>query len=284
MPVRRPPAALQLRRRHHAEHDLVVDDQRDQRRPDRHAADEVLGAVDRVDHPAPLAVPGRALLLAGDRVAGAHPRQRAPDALLDRLVGVGHRRQVRLAHHVQVERLEPALGERVGVVGEHVGEAQVVGVVRGGRHGAHPIHFERSASWSVYQCMEINGLPLHPLVVHAAVIFGPLAALAALVYAVVPRWRDRLRWPMVALALVAGGVDRRGVPHRQQLPGQQARARAARRCRPTRTGPVTLWVTLGFGAVALAAGCLARAPGRAPGRCSTRCWPSPRWRRWCWWS
>jgi predicted membrane protein DUF2231 len=51
--------------------------------------------------------------------------------------------------------------------------------------------------------MEINGLPLHPLVVHAAVIFGPLAALAALAYALVPRWRDRLRWPMLVLVLIA---------------------------------------------------------------------------------
>ena len=48
--------------------------------------------------------------------------------------------------------------------------------------------------------MEINGLPLHPLVVHAAVIFGPLAAVAALAF-LVPRWRDRLRWPMVVLAV-----------------------------------------------------------------------------------
>jgi hypothetical protein len=51
--------------------------------------------------------------------------------------------------------------------------------------------------------MEINGLPLHPLVVHAAVVFGPLAALAAILYAVLPGWRDRLRWPMVVLVLVA---------------------------------------------------------------------------------
>ena len=34
--------------------------------------------------------------------------------------------------------------------------------------------------------MEINGLPLHPLVVHAAVVFGPLAALTALAYVVPP--------------------------------------------------------------------------------------------------
>ena len=45
--------------------------------------------------------------------------------------------------------------------------------------------------------MEINGLPLHALIIHAAVIFGPLSALAGVLYAVVPRWRDRLRWPMV---------------------------------------------------------------------------------------
>jgi uncharacterized membrane protein len=50
--------------------------------------------------------------------------------------------------------------------------------------------------------MEINGLPLHPLVVHAAVVFGPLAAVAALVY-LVPSWRDKLRWPMVIAAVIA---------------------------------------------------------------------------------
>ncbi|WP_134768641.1 DUF2231 domain-containing protein [Nocardioides sp. 1609] len=50
--------------------------------------------------------------------------------------------------------------------------------------------------------MEINGLPLHPLVVHAAVVFGPLAALSALAY-LVPAWRDRLRWPTVVLVLLA---------------------------------------------------------------------------------
>lgn len=51
--------------------------------------------------------------------------------------------------------------------------------------------------------MEINGLPLHALVVHAAVVLGPFAALAGLLYAAVPRWRDWLRWPLVGLAAVA---------------------------------------------------------------------------------
>ena len=53
--------------------------------------------------------------------------------------------------------------------------------------------------------MEIAGLPLHPLVVHAAVVFGPLAALAALAYVVLPRYRDLLRWVTLALTLIAFG-------------------------------------------------------------------------------
>jgi hypothetical protein len=54
--------------------------------------------------------------------------------------------------------------------------------------------------------MEFNGLPLHALVVHAAVIFGPLSALTGLLYALVPRWRDRLRWPLVAVVAIALGA------------------------------------------------------------------------------
>ena len=50
--------------------------------------------------------------------------------------------------------------------------------------------------------MELNGVPLHPLVVHAVVVLGPLAALTGLAYAVVPRWRWLLRWPLVVLAVV----------------------------------------------------------------------------------
>ena len=54
--------------------------------------------------------------------------------------------------------------------------------------------------------MEINGLPLHVLVVHAAVVFGPLSALSGIAYAVVPSWRDRLRWPTLVLVLIATGA------------------------------------------------------------------------------
>jgi uncharacterized membrane protein len=51
--------------------------------------------------------------------------------------------------------------------------------------------------------MEIGGVPLHPLVVHAVVVLAPLAALLAIAYAVRPGWRWALRWPMVLLAAVA---------------------------------------------------------------------------------
>ena len=54
--------------------------------------------------------------------------------------------------------------------------------------------------------MEVNGLPLHVLVVHAVVVLAPLAALAGLAYAVRPPWRWLLRWPLVVLAVSAAGL------------------------------------------------------------------------------
>lgn len=49
-------------------------------------------------------------------------------------------------------------------------------------------------------------MPLHPLIVHAVVVLGPLAALTGLAYAAVPRWRWLLRWPLVVLAVVTAGA------------------------------------------------------------------------------
>jgi len=54
--------------------------------------------------------------------------------------------------------------------------------------------------------MSINGLPLHPLVVHAVVVLAPLAALLGLAYAAVPRWRWLLRWPLLVLSAIAAGA------------------------------------------------------------------------------
>ncbi len=50
--------------------------------------------------------------------------------------------------------------------------------------------------------MEINGLPLHPLVVHAAVVFTPIACVTALLY-LLPKLREHLRWPVAMLALLS---------------------------------------------------------------------------------
>jgi glucan phosphoethanolaminetransferase (alkaline phosphatase superfamily) len=50
---------------------------------------------------------------------------------------------------------------------------------------------------------QINGLPVHVLVVHAAVVFVPLLAAAAIVYALVRRWRSRIGWAVVLLAVAA---------------------------------------------------------------------------------
>ena len=49
---------------------------------------------------------------------------------------------------------------------------------------------------------QINGLPVHVLVLHAAVVFVPLLALGAIAYAVVPRWRSRIGWAVIALSIV----------------------------------------------------------------------------------
>jgi predicted membrane protein DUF2231 len=46
------------------------------------------------------------------------------------------------------------------------------------------------------------GLPLHPLVLHAAVVFVPLLVVAGVAYAVVPALRSRITWAAVLLALV----------------------------------------------------------------------------------
>jgi hypothetical protein len=53
--------------------------------------------------------------------------------------------------------------------------------------------------------MEIDGLPLHALVIHAAVVFVPLAGLLAILFAVLPKWRYLTRWPTAALTLIALG-------------------------------------------------------------------------------
>jgi hypothetical protein len=49
--------------------------------------------------------------------------------------------------------------------------------------------------------IEIGGLPAHILLVHAVVVLGPIAGLAAIAYAAVTRWRRYLAWPLGVLSL-----------------------------------------------------------------------------------
>lgn len=53
---------------------------------------------------------------------------------------------------------------------------------------------------------QVFGLPMHVLVVHAAVVFIPLTAVAAVLFVLLPAWRWALRWPMVGLAVVSAGA------------------------------------------------------------------------------
>jgi hypothetical protein len=94
--------------------------------------------------------------------------------------------------------------------------------------------------------MEFNGLPLHPLIVHVVVVFAPLAGIGGLLYAVVPRWRWWLRWPLVACAVisaVAGIIAVQSGPvlenqrHLQTLPELSVHAARGRFLR---------WVLLAF--------------------------------------
>jgi uncharacterized membrane protein len=50
---------------------------------------------------------------------------------------------------------------------------------------------------------QMNGLPVHALVLHAAVVFVPLLALGAIVYALVGRWRAKIGWAVALLAVIA---------------------------------------------------------------------------------
>lgn len=54
--------------------------------------------------------------------------------------------------------------------------------------------------------MTISGIPLHPLVVHAAVFLAPMAAVLAMLFAVRPPWRWALRHPLAIAAVGAAAA------------------------------------------------------------------------------
>ncbi len=49
----------------------------------------------------------------------------------------------------------------------------------------------------------VNGLPVHPLVVHGVAVLLPLAAIGAIAISVKPSWRTKYGWLVLAITLVA---------------------------------------------------------------------------------
>ena len=122
-----PPATLESGRCDQAEDGgVVLVEQTDEGRPDRDAAYEVVGAVDRVDDPASWAAPGRPLLLADDGVARSRPSELTADELLRSAVGVGDESQVGLGLDDEVLSEEPGHRRALHRVREHMGEAEIV--------------------------------------------------------------------------------------------------------------------------------------------------------------
>jgi hypothetical protein len=52
----------------------------------------------------------------------------------------------------------------------------------------------------------INGLPVHALVLHAAVVLLPLMALVTIAFTIRPRWRPGLPWAILGNLLALGAV------------------------------------------------------------------------------
>jgi hypothetical protein len=101
---------------------------------------------------------------------------------------------------------------------------------------------------------QFNGMPVHVLLVHAAVVFVPLLVLSAVVYALVPRLRDRIGW---VAALLAVGAPLSALFARQS--GEAFRNRLIADGMPNEMlepinthqgyGTLTLWFSIGLGVV-----------------------------------
>ncbi|MET8465405.1 MULTISPECIES: DUF2231 domain-containing protein [Micromonospora] len=105
---------------------------------------------------------------------------------------------------------------------------------------------------------EFMGIPAHPLVLHAAVVFVPLLALLTVGYALVPLIRPHTRW---VLGLLAVGAPLAALLAKLSGDAFFERMRAANRVTPEfaptieahqEFGDITLWATIGLAIVALA--------------------------------
>ncbi|MCX5065584.1 hypothetical protein OOJ91_06780 [Micromonospora lupini] len=106
----------------------------------------------------------------------------------------------------------------------------------------------------------VNGLPLHPLVVHAVVVLLPLAAIGVAALAVRPSWRGRYGWLVVLIAALATAAiplatsSGEGLERRVGDPGEHAQL-----------GDTLLWFALPLLAAAVALVWLDRRGARPDG-------------------
>ncbi|MFE9689006.1 DUF2231 domain-containing protein [Micromonospora sp. NPDC005806] len=103
---------------------------------------------------------------------------------------------------------------------------------------------------------EINGLPVHVLVVHAVVVLVPLLALLASVYGLVPVSRRRLDWAVLVLAVVTPVVayvaSQSGKALQEVLRGRGYPAEGLAKIKEhSDYGDVLLWLTVALAVAAL---------------------------------
>ncbi len=102
--------------------------------------------------------------------------------------------------------------------------------------------------------LTIDGIPLHPLFVHAVVVLLPLAAVSSIAIALVPGWRRRYAWPVLGVTLA--GVA--AVPVAKQA-GEDFQAALEQKVGPNpaiqahaELGTMLLPIALGFGVAVIA--------------------------------
>lgn len=104
---------------------------------------------------------------------------------------------------------------------------------------------------------KILGIPAHPLLIHAVVIFIPLLIVGSIVFAAWPKVRGRIDWAVAALAVVAPFAALfavlSGTNLRHQLIGNTTSSPLAVKITQHQAyGHDTLWFTIATGVVTLA--------------------------------
>ena len=103
----------------------------------------------------------------------------------------------------------------------------------------------------------ILGIPAHPLLIHAAVVFIPLLIIGAIVFVVWPQSRSKIGWAVAALAVIgplsALFAKLSGQSLRQHLINEHFSGSILTKVNQHMSyGNMTLWWTIALGVVALA--------------------------------